>query len=991
MSRIGRLAPLLAALIAVQLTAQTQAKPQNTLAAPAAAKPAMRESDYDKFETLGGSALSPDGKWIAYAVTHGGGRGGGGAAAGANAQPAELHYRALPAGEEKTILGASGPTFTASSRWMLYTQSPEAGGRGAGAGGRGAGGGGRGGRGGGAPGGAAPAAGANRNAVAIVDLRSGSTTTMHDVQSFALSSDGIHVALRRYVTDGSTSRGADLVIHDLETGTDVTLGNVAEFAWSDDGATLAMTIDVDGKTGNGVQVLNATSGTLRSLTAGDMLYSDLTWRKKSDDLVIYRSRTDTMFADTSYSVLAFHGVSAPKPVTYVYDFSADASFPKGMRVASYRRPQWSEDGSTLFFGIADRETKAPPPDRNAPQPARVEVWHYKDLREFHTQQVQGNQDRTRTQLVAWHVGQSGIVRLANNYVETVQLSENQKTALVSNEDDYFMEQISGRARRDVYHIDLATGRRTKILTRTEGAPSLSPSGRYVMYTEGNEKGGNWWVYDLTTGTKVNLTAKIPGVFVNMEDDHPVPFHRGYGVAGWLTGEKSLVIYDRFDLWQVNVDGTNPMRLTKGKEDSTIYRADWVGNDDPTIDPAKPILLTATGDYNRKTGFSRITLGQPAQRLMFVDKAIGALAKAKNADVYSYTTQTSEEPPQLFVASGAMNDGRQISHTNAFMSEFAWGKQVLMNYTNKRGDKLQMMLTYPADYQPGKKYPMVVYYYERLSNTFHSFVVPTDRAVYNTSVFSQEGYFVLRPDIWFQARNPGYSGLDCVVSAVKTAEAAVPDIDPKRVGNFGHSWGGYQSAFYAVHNPGIFAASIAGAPLTDLISMYGYSSGNTGAPETGHFEPGQERMQVPLWEDPAAYIRNSAVFQMDSLKIPLLLEEGDADGNVNYYQSMELYNFGRRLGKNVVFLVYEGENHNVARPESQADYHKRQLEWFGHYLKGEPAADWITNGETYLTRKKILDDAGANAPAPTPAAAANPAGGRGGGGRGGGRGGRGGGI
>jgi dipeptidyl aminopeptidase/acylaminoacyl peptidase len=186
---------------------------------------------------------------------------------------------------------------------------------------------------------------------------------------------------------------------------------------------------------------------------------------------------------------------------------------------------------------------------------------------------------------------------------------------------------------------------------------------------------------------------------------------------------------------------------------------------------------------------------------------------------------------------------------------------------------------------------------------------------------------------------------------------------------GHSWGGYQSAFYAVHNHGTFAASIAGAPLTDLISFFGYTSGNSGLPETGHFETGQERMQVSLWEDPQAFIRNSTVLAVDSLHTPLLLEEGDADGNVNPFQSQELYNFARRLGKNVVYLVYEGENHNVARPESQADYLHRQLEWFGHYLKGEPAASWITDGETYAARQKILKAPGGNDVTPVQAGSA----------------------
>jgi dipeptidyl aminopeptidase/acylaminoacyl peptidase len=212
--------------------------------------------------------------------------------------------------------------------------------------------------------------------------------------------------------------------------------------------------------------------------------------------------------------------------------------------------------------------------------------------------------------------------------------------------------------------------------------------------------------------------------------------------------------------------------------------------------------------------------------------------------------------------------------------------------------------------------------------------------------------------------------------VAAVESKVADIDAKHVGNMGHSWGGYQSAFYAVHNHGTFAASIAGAPLTDLISMYGYTSGNSGLPETGHYETSQERMQVPLWEDPQAYIRNSTVYAVDSLHTPLLLEEGDADGNVNHFQSEELYNFGRRLGKQVVYLVYEGENHNVARPESQADYLHRQLEWFGYFLKGDPPAPWITDGETYLARQKILKD-GTTAPGAAAVQAGSPTG-RGGG-------------
>jgi len=952
------------AVLAVLTTGAGSVAAQQQGSSSARAKPVLSSADYAKWETLGNGALSPDGKWVAYDFRRGNGS-------------TELRYRTIDSGNEHSVRSANGPQFSANDHWLLYTITPDT-----------AGGAARGGRGGRGGTGIAGAAVLNRNKVGAVDLRTGATSIFDDVQSYTLSSDGSHVALRRYPAAGK--RAADVIVRDLDAASDLTFGNVAESAWSDDGSMLAMAIDVDGRTGNGVQLLNVKSGAIRSLDASDGLYAGLAWRTHSDDLAAMRGRVDSAFVDTSYAILAWQGVASATPTKHSYDPAGGAGQPS-LRGTAYRAPQWSDDGSTLVFGVAPREPKMIPERRAAGElpPARVQVWHWKDVREFHQQEVGAVQDRQRTTPVAWHVGANSIVRLSDDPLEVISLSENGSAMLATDEGPYAREYMSGRQYRDVYRVDLTTGKREKLLTKNLYGATLSPTGRYATY----QQDGQWWVADLSNGTRSNLTGKIKSTFVNAEDDHPVPERRAYGIAGFTTGEKAAIVYDRFDLWQVNIDGSNPVRLTRGREDSTVYRCVTeggggrggrggfalaartapcqLGGEDRTIDTSKPLIVTATGEYNKKSGYAKVIAGQPVQRLLWTDKSVTRLAKAKNADTYLMEQQTYEEPPNFFVAGSTLADARQVSHIDAFQGDYAWGRQVLLPYSNKRGDKLQMMLTYPADYQPGKKYPMVVYYYEKLSDTFHNYVTPNDRNPYNTTVFSQNGYFVLRPDVVFQARNPGYSGLDCVTSAVSAVLAKIPDIDAKRVGNMGHSWGGYQSAFYAVHNHGTFAATIAGAPLTDLISMYGYTSGNSGLPETGHYETSQERMQVPLWEDPQAYIRNSTVFSVDSLQTPLLLEEGDADGNVNHFQSEELYNFGRRLGKNVVYLVYEGENHNVARPESQADYLHRQLEWFGHYLKGDPAAAWITDGESYLARQKILKDATSGREA-TPVQAGSPA-------------------
>ncbi|HYV98286.1 MAG TPA: prolyl oligopeptidase family serine peptidase [Gemmatimonadaceae bacterium] len=938
-----------------------QAQRANT-APPIAAdggKQHLTRADYGKWETAGGVTLSPNGKWFAYTIS----RASGGS---------ELHYQMVSDDSSRTVRGGSGAEFTANGRYLIYSVNPSAEG-GEGRGGRG----GRGGRAGGAA-----ASGDSRSHLVILDLQSGTQTSIPEAQGYSLSGDQRFMALRRSSSGNRSSRGADLVIHAIAGDrADLTLGGVADYAWSPNGAALAMTIDVDGRGGNGVQVLDASTGTLRALETGEARYSDLLWRRKSDDLLAYRSRTDTAYADTGFVVLAWRGASNPATKVRVYDFGVDRSFPQGMRVSPYQFPQWNDDGSAIFVGIGSREER--PADRGTggtgdrgPGPANVEVWHAKDVRQYTQQRLQAAQERTRTQLAVWHIDANKFVRLADDSMPGVNLSINQRVAITTDAAPYQRDGMFGRPYRDVFRVDLMTGARSKIITRIAGQARLSPEGRYAAYSQN----GQWMMLDLSTGKPANLTGTLKVPFMNMEDDHPAAERSPYGLAGWTTGEKSVVIYDRYDLWRVNVDGTDPVRLTKGREDSTVYRRVTLDNDERTIDLAKPMYLSATGDVSKKSGYARLSSGA-VERLVWLDKQVTGLRKADSSDVLAYQRQAYEDSPDWYV--GAKLDGaKQMTHTNAFQDQYYWGKQELFTYKNKSGQQLQAMLTYPADYRPGVKYPMVVYFYEKLSDGFHQYVAPSDRAVYSTQVFSQEGYFVLRPDITFRPRDPGVSALECVTAAVNSVVARGL-IDPKKVGTMGHSWGGYESAYFATHSNGVFAASIAGAPLTDLISFYGYTSGNTGAAETGHFEVGQERMQVPFWEDPQAYIRNSSVFAIDKLDIPLLLEEGDMDGNVNPFQSQELYNFARRLGKNVVYLVYNGENHNLAQRNNQMDYQQRQLEWFNHYLKGEPAAKWITDGESYAERQKLLrassgGGAGSNAPPPS----APPAGGRGGrGGRG----------
>ena len=244
--------------------------------------------------------------------------------------------------------------------------------------------------------------------------------------------------------------------------------------------------------------------------------------------------------------------------------------------------------------------------------------------------------------------------------------------------------------------------------------------------------------------------------------------------------------------------------------------------------------------------------------------------------------------------------------------------------------------------------MIVYHYELLSQGLHQYQVPDPTRYYNQQIWTHEGYFVFRPDIVYRDRRPGQSN----VETLRPAVAAVLEtglVDPERIGLIGHSWGGYQTTFFVTQD-NLFASAVAGAPLTNLMSMYLSFYWNSGGTDARIFEISQGRMQVPWWEDWDSYFNNSPVHHIENLATPLLMMFGTEDGAVEFNQGVEFYNAARRAGKHMVMLVYEGENHGLAEEPNQLDYQTRILEWFGHYLKGEPAPDWITKGVPYLQQK-----------------------------------------
>ncbi len=922
-------------------------------------KPPVKPAEYGQWETLvtafNNGGLSPDGKWLAYGINR-------------SSRNNELRITNVADGTTKVAAFGAPPVFSSDSRWAAYgigySEAQEEKLR--------------------------KEKKPIHRKLGLLNLTSGEQTVVEGIESFAFSPNGAYLAMRRYApekketpeaaTAGETddAPGATLIVRQLASGRDTTFGNVAEFAWQDlpqRGRLLALTISAEDKTGNGVQLFDPETGTLRVLDSSASTYSGLAWRKESADLAVLRSKTGERYEGSTQIALAWTRLTEASEAKQVYDPTADAKFPAGMRTVAFRKPSWSDDGGSVFLGIAKWNEKPAKPtpiaaesggngsgliaketapnaakDKDDDEPAAVDVWHARDVDVMPKQKLSARNDRQRNLLAAWHVATGRFVQLGKDLNEQVSPIKHQKLAYAANWSAFAMERTIGRPAADLYLIDLTTGERTKVKERLseDRYVQASPGGRYLLYLQDD----HYWTIDVTTRTVVNITKNVQTSFVDRESDFTIKQKPAFGVAGWTKNDESVILYDKFDLWQVAPDGSRATRLTDGAAAQVRHRYVRLKPDEEWIETDKPAYLSLFGIWSKKSGYARLRFGAAKdEHLVWLDKNVQRLAKAKDADVYAYVVEAFDDSPDVSVGGPELKEANQITKTNPFQSNYAWGRAELIEYKTARGERLQGALFYPAAYEPGKKYPMVVYLYERLSDGLHRYSAPSERDYYNVAAFTQQGYFLFEPDIVFRPREPGVSVVECVTPAVKKV-VEMGLVDARKVGVVGHSWGGFDASYLATHTD-LFAAAVAGAPITNLVSNYGNHHWSSGIAETDHIETGQQRMEVPLWEDLQAYIRNSAVFNVQNMKTPLMIEVGDSDGTVFWHQGVELYNLARRAKKDVVLLVYSGEDHGLRKKSNQLDYHRRIQAWFGHYLKDEPAAAWISKGISFLEREQEL--------------------------------------
>jgi dipeptidyl aminopeptidase/acylaminoacyl peptidase len=842
-----------------------------------------------------------------------------------------------------------------------------------------------------------------KNALGIMDVSNGQVVRIERVKSFQVPEDGsgfIAYLLEAKPGPGPTVRegsretppaeaspspkavapkekkkeyGTDLVLRNTTTGTERTFSDVLDYSLSKDARTLVFTVAAKKEETNGAYAVLLRNDTAPSpLLSGKGKYQKLTWDEDQTELAFISDRDDQDSKQPKFKIYLWnrsgsgsaiesgssptvtegsdrnHANSAINSAIEVVSTSS-AGFRKDFVVSEKATLGFSLDGSHLFLGAAPppEPEKNPDEETSADERVLVDLWHWKDDYVQPIQRIRAEQERNKSYRATYLVKERKFVQLADESMETISPSNDGRYAIGSDNRAYRITNDYDPGLTDYYLVNTADGTRKLVGQKQRFGVSLSPGAKYAIYFDGKD----WNSFSIADGRSVNLTKNLSPHFFDENNDTPST-PGSYGIAGWTKDDREVLIYDRYDIWQLAPDGSSAKNLTDGvgRRDKTVLRYVRLDPKERSIDPARPLLLHAENEETRDSGFYRdkVNGGLP-EKLLMAAKDFNNPTKAKDADVLMLTASRFDEFPDIWVTGQGFKDLKKVSNGDAQRTRFNWGSGELVSFKNTDGVPLKGLLLKPDNFDPKKKYPMIVYIYERLTQGLHAFRPPSPGTSINPTYYVSNGYLIFMPDIVYTVGYPGQSALKCVLPGIQS----VVDkgfVDENAIGIQGHSWGGYQIA-YMVTQTNRFKAAAPGAVVSNMTSAYSGIRWGTGLPRQFQYEHSQSRIGGSLWEYPMRYLENSPVFRADRVQTPLLMIHNDEDDAVPWYQGIEYFLALRRLNKEVYMFSYNGEKHGLRKRINQKDYTRRLQEFFDHFLKGAPAPEWMQKGIPYLQREK----------------------------------------
>lgn len=878
----------------------------------------MGHEVYERWRTLGSTGISADGAWVHYLLE------------AEDADPV-LVVREVDGSREHRVERAVDPSFAGGGGAVVFTIRPARG------------------ESGGSSRAAAP------DTLGVLDLASGRLERIPEVRRWELSRGDR--SLLAHLTGPGGEEGT-LVVRDLAGVAEHRVEGVDAFEVSGAGGQVAWSRNVsEGRVR--VERISGAAGGSQLLFDGEGEVSRMAMDRDGTRVAfLFRPPTADGSAEESHAL--YHWREGDGEAALVAA-EGTPGIPAGWRVSGDRAPAFSGSGDRLLFGTTPRPLSLASyqAEPGVQSEVRVEVWHWQDPQLMTVQNVRRGQEERRSYLAVAHLERGArVVQLGSEDLPDVEIPEDGDASLALARDSgpyAIRSSWETPARRDIHRVDPETGESTLLLRNVRTDPDLSPGGRYLTWWSGEDR--SWWALDLSDGRRIALSGAIPFPVHDERDDTPAP-PGSYGSAGWTEGDGRFLLHDRFDLWAVDPrDPSRPVNLTagEGRRAGIRFRLVHAERVDGALSASGPILLSAFHERTRQAGFSRGAMDGSATpvALRLEDRSFSRPVRAAEADRWLLTWESFREFPDLHVADGDFRELVRVSHANPQQDEYRWGTAELVRWTSQDGVDLEGILLKPEDFDPSRRYPMVVYFYERMSDGLHSHYAPVPhRSRISFPMYTSRGYLVFIPDITYRVGFPGESALNAVVPGVMHL-VNQGFVDRERIGLQGHSWGGYQIAFMVTRTGTLFRAAAPGAPVANMTSAYGGIRRQTGLVRHFNYESTQSRIGESLWEAPLRYLENSPLFWLDKVQTPLLIMHNDGDGHVPWEQGVELFTAMRRLGKPAWLINYTGEPHWPTSFANRRDWNIRLQQFFDHYLKDSPPPVWMVEGIPAVRRTETL--------------------------------------
>ena len=781
--------------------------------------------------------------------------------------------------------------------------------------------------------------------------------------------------------------GTPLILIELDTGVQRTFPNVATYGFSKNGKIFAYSTSFEEATNaaatnarkkvttpeqvekesvDGLHVIKLDSMEHQTIASGTGHYKNMAITDDGSRIAFITDKEDRESETSTWALYlwSWRDKEAKKIAT-----EGSKGLPSGWWISSNSNQKFSEDGRRLYFETSpipdevfderasEREGREIKKD-DQDEKAKLDVWHWRDPQLQPQQLIQAETERKRDYRAAYVLKSKKVLQLANRQIPDISIDyRSPSDVAVANTNMRYRRTLSWDypGFHDSYLINLNTGKQHLVLEKIKWNVSMSPEGKFITWFDGETRK---WYAKATADPQAKSIEISKGIRHPLQNElHDTPNSpRAYGSAGWMPHDRAFLIYDRNDVWQLDPTGKiAPICLTEeyGRKNHIQFRYRPLDPQQQSIDLSEPIVLDAFNQKTKASGFyslSLVTQNKAAppkdktvlRQLIMLDENLGDLKKAKDADTVLFTRSTFEMCPDLWSSTTQFEQIFRVSDMNPQQEEYSWGSAELVHWKSSDGKPLDGILLKPDEFDPSKKYPMMVYFYERNSDNLHRYYPPAaGRSIICHSFYVSRGYVVFIPDIPYKTGEPGASAANSILPGVEQL-IAQGFIDRDRIGMQGHSWGGYQTA-YLVTQTDMFACAESGAPVSNMTSAYGGIRWSSGLSRMFQYERTQSRIGQDLWAARDKYIANSPLFFADKINTPLLILHNDEDGAVPWYQGIELFVALRRLEKPAWMLNYNGNPHWVMGDYNRRDFAIRMQQFFDHYLLDAPEPEWMAVG------------------------------------------------